>query len=95
MGSIPLSLFVAVYILIALNGTFWNDAFHVFGGLDGAFYMFAAAVSFLVFAAVIIFSAKYLIKPFLVFLIIAGAISSYYTDFFGVVIDKEMIRNAV
>lgn len=90
-----MSLFVAVYILVALNLTFWNDAFHVFGGLHGAFYMFAAAIMLLVFAGMIVFSAKYLIKPFLVFLIIAGAIASYYTDFFGVVIDKEMIRNAV
>ena len=95
MGSIPLSLLVAVYILCLLNLTFWNEAFYVFGGFHLGFYTFAAAMTLLVFAGMVIFSVKYLIKPFLVFLLIAGAMSSYYTDFFGVVIDKEMIRNAV
>jgi lipid A ethanolaminephosphotransferase len=95
MGSIPLSLLVAVYILCLLNLTFWNEAFYVFGGFHLGFYTFVAAMTLLVFAGMVVFSVKYLIKPFLVFLLIAGAISSYYTDFFGVVIDKEMIRNAV
>lgn len=95
MGSIPLSLLVAVYILCLLNLTFWNEAFYVFGGFHLSFYTFVAAITLLVFAGMVMFSVKYLIKPFLVFLLIAGAMSSYYTDFFGVVIDKDMIRNAV
>ncbi len=95
MGSIPLSLLVALFILCLQNLTFWNEAFYVFGGLHLGFYAFAAAITLLVFAGVVLFSVKYLIKPFLVFLLIAGAISSYYTDFFGVMIDKDMIRNAV
>ncbi len=95
MGSIPLSLLVAVYILCLQNLTFWNEAFYVFGGFHLSFYTFVAAITLLVFAGMVMFSVKYLIKPFLVFLLIAGAMSSYYTDFFGVVIDKDMIRNAV
>ncbi|OBZ94947.1 sulfatase [Pararhizobium polonicum] len=95
MGSVPLSLIVTLYILGALNFTFWNQAFSVFGGFNVSFYTFSAAIALLVVAGVVLFSAKYVIKPFLIFLIVAGAISSYYTDFFGVVIDKEMIRNAV
>ena len=95
MGSIPLSLLVVLFILSLQNLTFWNEAFYVFGGFHLGFYTFVAAIALLVFAGVVLFSVKYLIKPFLVFLLIAGAMASYYTDFFGVVIDKEMIRNAV
>ncbi|WP_426125112.1 phosphoethanolamine transferase [Pararhizobium sp. PWRC1-1] len=95
MGSIPLSLSVALFILFFQNLTFRNEALYVFGGFHLGFYTFVAAITLLVFAGVVLFSVKYLIKPFLVFLLIAGAMSSYYTDFFGVVIDKEMIRNAV
>ncbi|WP_421871959.1 phosphoethanolamine transferase [Pararhizobium sp.] len=95
MGSIPLSLLTVLFILCFQNLTFWNEAFYVFGGFHLSFYTFVAAISLLVFAGVVVFSVKYLIKPVLVFLLIAGAMASYYTDFFGVVIDKEMIRNAV
>lgn len=95
IGSVTLSLLVAVYLLALLNLTFWNDAFYVFGGFTANFYRFSVALIALVFAGTVLFSVKYVIKPFLIFLVMVAAISSYYTDVFGVVIDKEMIRNAV
>ncbi|WP_428412529.1 hypothetical protein [Pararhizobium sp.] len=54
---------------------------YTFGGFHISFYSFAIAISLLVVGGVVLLSAKYVIKPFLVFLIVAGAISSYYTDF--------------
>ena len=94
MGSVTLSAVVVLYLLTLLNLTFWNDAFYVFGGLTANFYRFAVALILLILAGTILFSVKYLIKPFLIFCLMVAAISSYYTDIFGVIIDKEMLRNA-
>jgi len=94
IGSVTLSILVVVYILILLNLSFWNNAFYVFGGFSANFYRFTAALILMIFAGTIVFSVKFVIKPFLVCLVIVAAVSSYFTDTFGVVIDKEMIRNA-
>jgi lipid A ethanolaminephosphotransferase len=44
---------------------------------------------------VTLFSAKYLTKPFLIFFVVAASAASWFTDAFGVIVDKEMIRNAM
>ncbi len=95
VGSLTLCLVTCVYLLALTNNSFWPKAFNVFGGFTLSFLMFASALFLLVAAGIVFFSVKYLIKPILIFLIITAAVSSYYGDFFGVVIDKEMLRNAV
>ncbi|WP_281517668.1 phosphoethanolamine transferase [Ferranicluibacter rubi] len=92
-GSIPLCFLVAIYLLAALNLPFFNDAFNVFGGFHAGFFGFALAVMFLITAGLVLVSASYVIKPALVLVILSGAVASYFTDTFGVIIDKEMLRN--
>lgn len=94
IGSIPLCFLVTFYLLATLNLSFFNDAFNVFGGFHAGFFGFGLAIMFLVAAGLVVLSAKYLIKPALVFAILSGAVASYFTDTFGVIIDKEMLRNA-
>lgn len=93
IGSIPLCFLVTIYLLAILNLPFFNDAFNVFGGFHASFFGFALAVIFLVAAGLVLVSARYVIKPALVFVILSGAVASFYTDTFGVIIDKEMLRN--
>jgi lipid A ethanolaminephosphotransferase len=46
-------------------------------------------------AVVTALSAKYATKPFLIVFVVAASAASWFTDEFGVVVDKEMIRNAM
>jgi lipid A ethanolaminephosphotransferase len=46
-------------------------------------------------ASITPFSTKYVIKPFLIFLVLVASVVSHFTDTFGVVIDSDMIRNAM
>lgn len=95
MRSEWLSLLTAVYLLFFMNGTFWakssaflkGDAFAVFGlgiGLLAAFM-----------ALIVTFSAKYVIKPVLIAAVLASVAGAWFMDRFGVIIDGEMIRNAM
>ncbi len=95
IGSVTLSLVVAVYLLVIFNVTFWRGAVAGFGGINAAFLAFSAALTLLVVAGMVALSVKYLIKPLLIFLLISGALASYYVDVYGIVIDREMMRNVV
>lgn len=95
IGSATLSLLVAFYLLAVFNLAFWRHALIGFGGVNAAFLAFSAALTLLTIAGMVALSVKYLIKPFLIFLLISGAIASYYADVFGIVIDREMMRNVV
>jgi lipid A ethanolaminephosphotransferase len=94
MGSISLSVLTAVYILAVANQTFWSRAFDYLSFLPTAFAGFIVGIFAITVAAFTTFSVKYLIKPALIFFVMVAVLSSWFTDQFGVVIDKEMIRNA-
>jgi lipid A ethanolaminephosphotransferase len=94
MGSISLSVLTAVYILAVANQTFWSRAFDYLSFVPTAFAGFIVGIAAITMAAFTTFSVKYLIKPALIFFVMVAVLSSWFTDQFGVVIDKEMIRNA-
>ena len=90
-----LSAAVAVYLLFGLNATFWQKSMTY---LDGQYLALAALTLGLLagfIALCVAFSTKYLIKPFLILLILSAAAASWSMDRFGVIIDREMIRNGV
>lgn len=94
MGSVTLSVLTAVYILVVANQTFWARAFGYLSSTPAAFVGFVIGIAAITIAAMITFSAKYVIKPALIFFVMVAVVSSWFTDQFGVIIDKEMIRNA-
>lgn len=90
-----LSAVVAAYLLFGLNATFWQKSLAY---LDGQYPALAALALGLLsgfIALCVAFSTKYLIKPFLILLILSSATASWSMDRFGVIIDREMIRNGV
>ncbi|MHA6643568.1 phosphoethanolamine transferase [Mesorhizobium sp. A623] len=95
IGSLTLCLLTTIFLAATANNTFWSKAWGYFTGEPIAFAAFALSLFVLGFAVVAAFSAKYFIKPALIFLLFAAAGASWFIDEFGVVIDKEMIRNAV
>jgi len=95
IGSIPLCILTSGYILLFCNNTFWRKATDYLGSGSGPLWALYLAMLVLFVAAITPFSTKYVIKPFLIFLVVVAAAASHFTDTFGVVIDSDMIRNAM
>ena len=94
IGSIPLSAAVALYVLFVLNTVFWEKASAYLVGGRAALFGLGVGLAAAFVCLFVAFSVKYLIKPFLIILVIASAVAAFYMGTFGVIIDKEMIRNA-
>jgi lipid A ethanolaminephosphotransferase len=73
---------------------FWTKAYGYFVANPAAFAAFAVGISAAIMALFTLFSAKYVTKPILIFFVLVASVSSWFNDQFGVIIDKEMIRNA-
>lgn len=95
IGSITLSIIVSIYMALIFNKTFW---LRIFALLQNDYLTLASviiATLCIIIILTITFSVKYFIKPFLIFLILVSCIASWFTDQFGVIIDRDMIANAV
>lgn len=73
---------------------FWAKSYGYFIAEPAAFAAFVMGISAAIMALFTLFSAKYVTKPVLIFFILVASVSSWFNDQFGVIIDKEMIRNA-
>ncbi|MDE1994077.1 MAG: phosphoethanolamine--lipid A transferase [Rhizobiaceae bacterium] len=94
MGSVTLCLLTTLYLLIVPNQTFWTRSYDYLGADPVVYAAFVIGVSALMLALLTTFSVKYLTKPILIFFVIVSSSASWFNDQFGVIIDKDMIRNA-
>ncbi|MBN8949202.1 MULTISPECIES: phosphoethanolamine--lipid A transferase [unclassified Rhizobium] len=94
IGSVTLCFIAALYVLLVTNRMFWTKAYGYLIAEPAAFIAFVAGISAGVMALFTLFSAKYVTKPVLIFFILVASVSSWFNDQFGVIIDREMIRNA-
>ncbi|MDC1439771.1 DUF1705 domain-containing protein [Planktomarina temperata] len=93
----PLMLVVvAVATLFAIyNQTFWGLWAEVFEGNYPSGVMFAAAFFSLCCALLGGLAFRSVLRPLIAGLFVVSAVTSYYMDELGVVIDREMIQNVV
>jgi lipid A ethanolaminephosphotransferase len=91
----PLTLLaiVVIYIFAAFNATFWHKGLEILGSHVGQLLILNAAVFLLTMAFLALFMLPYIAKPFIAFILILGAVTSYYMDRLGVIIDRDMIQN--
>nr|WP_240535325.1 phosphoethanolamine--lipid A transferase [Rhizobium freirei] len=94
IGSVTLCLLATFYVLLVTNRMFWTKSYGYFTAEPAAYAAFAIGISVAIMALFTFFSAKYVIKPVLIFFVLVASVSSWFNDQFGVIIDKEMIRNA-
>ncbi|PZM16189.1 phosphoethanolamine transferase [Rhizobium tubonense] len=94
LGSVTLCLLTTLYLLVVTNRTFWVKAYGYLLFDPLALAAFVIGISALFMAVVTLFSAKYVTKPILIFFILVASSASWFNDQFGVIVDKEMIRNA-
>jgi lipid A ethanolaminephosphotransferase len=95
MTPLTLTLVTLVFLFAVDNGTFWSIGVQVFSGHLLSFAGYMTAVFFLALAVFSFFAWPYVVKPFLAFMIVLSAITSYYMDQLGVIIDRDMIQNVM
>ncbi len=96
LSTTSLSLLTALFILLVDNRLFWRS-FTSRLGLDSiehwGFVLTVAAVFLLLNLFIALFAFRPIFKPFLVILLLTMAAISYFSDSYGVIIDKAMIDN--
>ena len=92
---LALNLIVTTYLLALCNATFWGHLARIFEGrmLLGA--VLAGAIWALLFLVVSLLAVRQAQKPVLVAMLLIAAVSSHYADNLGVIVDREMIQNAM
>ncbi|MDX5350902.1 MAG: phosphoethanolamine--lipid A transferase, partial [Rhodobacterales bacterium] len=95
LSALGLNLLVTTYLLALCNATFWGHLFRIFEGRTVTALVFSGAVWALILLVVSLLAARRAQKPVLVALILIAAVSSWYVDVLGVVVDREMIQNAM
>ncbi len=95
VSSVVLNLLVAVWILLVANASFWRRLVEIFGDRPLAMVTFAGAVLALMMLVFSLLAVRWLQKPVLIALIVIAAVASFYTDRLGVLIDRDMIQNAL
>jgi lipid A ethanolaminephosphotransferase len=90
-----LNALVATYLLAVCNATFWGHLFRIFEGRTITALVFAGAIWALMLLVISILAVRRAQKPVLVALLITAGVTSYYVDVLGVVVDREMIQNAM
>jgi lipid A ethanolaminephosphotransferase len=93
VSATMLTLIVCVFILATANATFWGHAMRIFAGDPAALVTFAAAILLLMFSLSMVFAQRWLVKPYLMLLLIVAAGASHFQETYGIVVDREMIQN--
>ncbi|TCP91029.1 lipid A ethanolaminephosphotransferase [Rhizobium sp. PP-CC-2G-626] len=94
IGSIPLTLIVSAYLLVVTNITFWSRTAAAFSSNKTSLLAFSVAISLLTICALVTLSVRYVVKPVLILCVLVAGVASYFTDTYGVVVDKEMVESA-
>jgi lipid A ethanolaminephosphotransferase len=88
-------LLVTGFIMAFDNATFWVRGYDIFDGHLRQLGVFGLAIWALTFLTLMFFGFRWLFKPMAIFLLILSSVTSYYMDALGIVIDREMIQNAM
>ncbi|WP_434612991.1 phosphoethanolamine transferase [Tabrizicola sp. M-4] len=93
--ALAYALGVTAFIMAFDNTTFWQRGWAIFDGNLRQLAGWGLAVSMLTMLTLVLFGFRWLLRPMAAFLLILAAVSSYYMDSLGIVIDREMIQNAM
>lgn len=95
VSALTYALGVSAFIMAADNATFWGRAYAVFGDHPLQLLGWGMAVWMLTLLTLVLFGLRVLLRPAAVVLLTLSAVTSYYMDKLGIVIDREMIQNAM
>lgn len=95
MSQTTYILMVSVFIMAAHNFTFWSRTWAIFDGDLTQVAGWGIAVWMLTILTLGLLGFRWFLKPMAVFLLILASVTSYFMDKLGIVIDREMIQNAM
>ena len=95
LSPLTLNVLIATYLMALTNSTFWGHLFRIFDGRTVTALVFAAAVWALMLLVLSLLAVGRAQKAVLAALLIIAAVTSYYVDVLGVVVDRDMIQNAM
>jgi len=95
VSGLAYSLAVTAFIMAFDNFTFWQRGWDIFDGNLRQLAGWGLAVTMLTLLTLTLFGFRWLLKPMAAFILIVAAVTSYYMDALGIVIDREMIQNAM
>ncbi|WP_168732913.1 phosphoethanolamine transferase [Aliigemmobacter aestuarii] len=93
LSQLGLNLAVASYIMAALNTGFWQRLADILGDSPARMALFALAIFALTVLTLEFFGPGRLQKPVAAALILIAAAANHFEQSFGVLIDREMVRN--
>jgi len=95
ISPVLLTVLSIAFVFSVDNSTFWNISRDVFSGHLLSLAGFMGAVFCLTLAAFSLFAYPWTVKPFLVSMLILAAMTSYYVDTLGIIVDRDMIQNVM
>lgn len=95
LSPFALNALSATWLLALCNTSFWGHLFRIFDGRTLTALVFAGAVWALLLLVISLLAVRRAQKPMLVALLLIAGVTSYYVDVLGVVVDREMIQNAM
>ncbi len=95
VSQITYILLVTLFIMAAHNFTFWSRVHAIFDGNLRQMAGWGIAVWMLTVISLVLFGFRWFLKPMAAFLLILASVTSYFMDTLGIVIDREMIQNAM
>ncbi len=95
VSPLSLKVLVALFLILSANQTFWARLMEVQGHqpllvLGGGIVAFAT-----ILFCLSVLTLPYMVRPVLIFVLVLGAVASWFLDRMGVVIDRDMLQNAV
>jgi lipid A ethanolaminephosphotransferase len=95
MSPLSLKLLVVAFLMLTANATFWSRLID----LQGEHPMLILGGGIVAFGTTLfcmsVFTLPYVVRPVLVATLFLGAVASWFLDTMGVVIDRDMLQNAV
>jgi lipid A ethanolaminephosphotransferase len=93
LSHLGLNLAVASYIMVVLNTGFWDRMADIYGASPARLALFSIAIFALTVLTLEFFGPGRLQKPVAAVMILMAAGANHYEQAFGVLIDREMVRN--
>lgn len=91
-----LILFVSLFLVLFTNGAFFKHVMEVYPLTLGSAPMIASLGVVLMAVIVIVFtlfSSRYVVKPFLIMVLLLSSLTAYFMSSYDIVVDTHMIQN--
>ncbi|RXJ86133.1 phosphoethanolamine transferase [Arcobacter sp. CECT 8985] len=98
ISQYKLIIYVSLLFTVFYNFSFFKNFFlaYNFTGINIIYTISVFFTLFLFISFVLsLLSSRYYVKPFLIILLMVSSFTAYFMDTYNIVVDKEMIRNAL